>query len=384
MPRRWRLRASRKLRWWREAKEEALDPKKKEAARSKCDRWTWRGEGGAHIVLSYVGMDEKLRGFVLRLRKPDAPRKATKEMQRLGNVEQLLGERYATKRVQVLLHPKDADALLNRHRKRSASHAKPVSIRSRMDRSTMVVGELMEDLAHPDELPFLCVEIKPKCGVPLKDPRLPRHMCAFALKNGHKTRYRPADLFSMVEGRMKQAVLALLQSPGNNWRAFVDGQLKESWELPSALRSVVPCERKEATSWLAQVVVDCLKKENLLLKLLELQQRDGGGVHEVNRICQAARGRWRRVVSRDHKMKVAEYLLARAASDCSLMLSIKPKVCSRPHTHMGCTSCPWTGAMLQYRLKVIDFEVKHWRKVETHLSNHEALVQRHRLAARGN
>jgi len=384
MPRRWRLRTRTRLGSWRKVAKKVPESRKSDLGSQGHDHWTWRGEGGAHIVLSYVGMDAKLRGFVLRLRKPDAPRPASKNMQRLGNVEKLLGERYATKRVEVVLQPKDAEALLRRHRRRPTSRIKSMGTNSKKERSKMVVGELMEDLAHPDEVPFLCVEIKPKCGVPLKDPRLPRHMCAFALKHGYKTSYRPADLFSMAEERMKRAVLGLLQSPRNNWRAFVDGCLTDTRDLPAALQSIVPCSRDKATDWLAHVVVDCLQKESLLMKLLQLQQCDGGGVHEVHRICQGARGRWRRIAGEEPKTKVADYLLARAASDCSLMLSIRPRTCDDGFGRSGCVICPWTGAGLQYRLKVIDFEVKHWRKVETHLLNHEALVQRHRLAARGN
>lgn len=339
--------------------------------------WEWRGEGNAHVVLRYKGRDARLRGHVLRLRKTDAPPCVRKELRRLGSVKHVLGERYSIRMRHATMHPKDHQALVSKHRKReNARIREDFNVPSRIKTCTKHV-EILEDVIDSGRRPCLCVEIKPKCGVPMKDSRLSSHVFAFALKHGHRSSFQPADIFSHDVERMKKAFHALLESPHNNLKVFLNGSMLSEDEIIDAMKGILRCQRVEAIAWLRDVVVHCLHGDPILLKLLKLQQCDGGGVHEAHKICHNARGKWHRVEDDHARNKLVQYLLARAASDCSIMITIELDVPPCRGKHWGRLQCPRTGTTLRFKLKVVDFELKHLAKITTHLRNHESLVNKH-------
>lgn len=94
-------------------------------------------------------------------------------------------------------------------------------------------------MAEPGLGPVLAVEIKPKLGFLFPANMVHPTLCNYCLKQYYKrhiglvtspSQYCPLDLYSGEQGRMKQALKALLASPQNNLRIFKDGKLLHSEE----------------------------------------------------------------------------------------------------------------------------------------------------------
>eukprot|EP00090_Calanus_glacialis_P039047 TRINITY_DN68005_c0_g1_i1.p1 TRINITY_DN68005_c0_g1~~TRINITY_DN68005_c0_g1_i1.p1 ORF type:complete len:422 (+),score=106.99 TRINITY_DN68005_c0_g1_i1:84-1349(+) len=94
-------------------------------------------------------------------------------------------------------------------------------------------------MAEPGLGPVMAVEIKPKLGFLFPANMVHPTLCNYCLKQYYKrhiglvtspSQYCPLDLYSGEQGRMVQALEALLESPQNNLRIFKDGELLHTEE----------------------------------------------------------------------------------------------------------------------------------------------------------
>ncbi|KAK6621291.1 hypothetical protein RUM43_011597 [Polyplax serrata] len=198
----------------------------------KNKKWNYRGEGNANLVLSLL--DDKQ---IMRLRK-SFPGEAVEDRIWLETdfcrwvMQPLLGESFVNVPTVVCLPETDLMELnekllcmrpARRHNKGIYScYAAIFPDLCLLPACSSVVPQ-----------PTFCVEVKPKQGwIPFPDRRLSK--CTFCLnqylklKQGivkTKSQYCPLDLFSGHRVRMKQALMALLMCPQNNFKVFKNGNL---------------------------------------------------------------------------------------------------------------------------------------------------------------
>jgi hypothetical protein len=315
-----------------------------------CD-WTYKAEGAANVVWSYAGDEWPLQGAILRLakrkhkhpheREPGVgeslqttdPLEHVRVCMRpiLGAEFVIPGERVAVeaefvRAMAVRLAEQSALRPLRRHEDEldvSLCHA--VVMR---DHTQLCVPGTEDPTCTVGEVTF-CVELKPKSGK-IPPPGAPCRYCAHQVLKAceleglcaperasgeglgypalseqqllaaarHVSRYCPLDLYSCEEQRMLAALHALVKSPQNNLRLFVNGQLACSGEdcggdssdqrrflhtLEAELRRHAPfsdlASTAAATDLLCSTVVRVLLAESALLRRLQAaQSADGGGL----------------------------------------------------------------------------------------------------------
>ena len=242
--------------------------------------WSYRGEGGATLVMAHS--PEKV---VLRLRK--GCRRSSQASGDFADDEQvshnldfcknvflpLMGAKYVQEGKIVNL-PEGFAAKMNE----SCRALRPAHRLHMEIDENYPVGVLMPDfcllpkfvsvdktpkdkeIVTPEEQvkePTFSVEIKPKCGfVPTsswitQEHAVRRAVCHYCLlqklkvqegKYKRESRYCPVDLFSGVEGRVMYALECLVADPQNNWRVFKDGSIVYSEETcQEALKSKEIC-----------------------------------------------------------------------------------------------------------------------------------------------
>lgn len=242
--------------------------------------WAYKAEGSANVAWQYCGGDAALLGRILRMAK--RPRVVTQRCESgpsrifpsdplvyAANVMRpLLGTRHVIPGVRVAVSP----AFISAMQARLA--ALPGSVRparrrhDRLDDSISSVVVMLDHsvILRPSSTApgapavTLCVEIKPKSGVPQSSTAAgasgsaPCRYCAHqvlkacdeagvsprALRGDatvasavarHLSQYCPLDLYSGEPARVRAALGRLAASPQNNLRVFADGQLVFSAEL---------------------------------------------------------------------------------------------------------------------------------------------------------
>lgn len=83
---------------------------------------------------------------------------------------------------------------------------------------------LMQNYFFPSSDLRYSVELKPKWGLEGTESRSCRFCRHQRLQSERPSQYCPADLFSSDKRRIERAVLALIETPCNNLRVFLDGK----------------------------------------------------------------------------------------------------------------------------------------------------------------
>ncbi|KAF9546578.1 Inositol-pentakisphosphate 2-kinase [Mortierella hygrophila] len=223
----------------------------------RVDYWKYRAEGNANIVLQYIGPHSHLRNTVLRLRKANRLDDPGTELQGTNfgddtmtkkdlTVEShfateviglLLGQEFVEQLIAVALPPGFLPSLAL-----AIEPSRPESRRQKGIDLAQSVGFLALDhtrfIKPSPGQSDVAVEIKPKWGFLTKsaflrkDQDIKRRKCRFCMyqhqkiktgQEGTLSKYCPIDLFSGTELLVQDAVDALVDTPQNNLRLFVDG-----------------------------------------------------------------------------------------------------------------------------------------------------------------
>jgi hypothetical protein len=237
-----------------------------------CIPWKYKAEGRSSIVLSFfkrcntsctfpIVLETLLQGTILRVRKKNSfdannltNRLRIDETELLKYFKETLGSKYVDFPLIFISNPNDdslqlvhavdiesaifqlPDEFINRVYKhiiemngtlRPVNRTKETLYLSGIasiyfDHSLINVNTTLEQ-DDDDSFASLCVEIKPKSGiVPEESP------CRFCTQKAVKpfypvSEYCPMDLFSKNSVRIEKAIRALVDSPQNNLRVFLNG-----------------------------------------------------------------------------------------------------------------------------------------------------------------
>ncbi|GBG29152.1 Inositol-pentakisphosphate 2-kinase [Hondaea fermentalgiana] len=348
------------------------DPATAAFAGSKPEDWMYIAEGALNLATRYAGDDDRLRGCVLRVRKdnPEASGGKSGEsnpwresMQFLDRVIlPLLGRRYVQPAVEVPLPQGYIEAL--------GAHIEPSRPEKRRKHTLdmgLKTGLLMLDnTAIPTgEGPSICFELKVKCGfIPETCPfithdikrKVDRFTMHQALKNEKGkldtlSKYNPTDLFSYDRDRVLQALDALVDTPQNNFRMFVDGKMVfpdskghgSRADLAEILQDY-PALKDGGVDGLLAALANILVQEPLLRRLQRMQEMDDCDIEAAWPIYQEILARGETVQplaegdsilprappatlpkepAAQHDL-VRRFLLSCTAKDCSTMIVLKP------------------------------------------------------------
>jgi hypothetical protein len=347
--------------------------------------WAYMAEGNLHIVLSFVGRSLELRGSVLRVRKRSNKACASlRECHRFGScvMPTVLGHEYVEAGQLVDLPAPFLRALavnLPRDTRRPAHRRRGcLGLDLRCQH-----GVLMPDLTHsPRIVPCrsaddshvgiepaaVCVEIKPKSGVPTLSVRSCRFCQHQVLKRRqgkvrHISQYCPMALFAATkEERLEvsSSIWDLLATPQNNFRLFRPGgallYAEEKWHAgegsvayAEGSRHSYHEERRARLAYTNEVLGDvfhhhqaasCAKdaggvrqavkvltsvlvRETVLLQRLKaVQQRDSHGICNLFQMVSARKSE---ALSLDSKLRalLGDFALATTAKDVSVMVTIQ-------------------------------------------------------------
>ena len=282
-------------------------------------------------------------------------------------------------------------------------------------------GLLLTDAAaapptQPAAGTVVCLEIKPKSGVPLlpadwralrppgapDDP--PPGVALYAMQQAQRlaegrvprtSLYCPLELFSGDARRAARALQHLMQEPQNHFRAFRDG-VPEASLLPGGLggqwwplgaRSMAESvlgggERAGAPGAeerLAQVLAEILTESGVLAQILQAQQQDRHGLvqaleayeglHQKEKLGAPGRRAARQVLK--------NFSVGATAKDCAVMVALwkhAPEAAALPvggdpYHVFDASSCvgrlqgPTAPTGIAYHISVIDLDRKPLRKI---------------------
>jgi len=204
----------------------------------RTERWVYRGEGNAHLVLSLPETRQ-----ILRIKKRDTANTNT------AAALQILWQKiYNTGIPDVLFYKNIITPFFGRFvddvklaamslqeiekLEERLYHVRPAHRRHKSLKSDNVAvfndyAFLKQSVCNIEGSHY-AIEIKPKQGLPV------RNVCQFCLKQKIKlvqgnideiTRYCPMDLFSGNSHQMERAIRGLIDNPQNNFQIFKDGNL---------------------------------------------------------------------------------------------------------------------------------------------------------------
>ncbi|CAH9077839.1 unnamed protein product [Cuscuta europaea] len=295
--------------------------------------WSYKGEGGANLILSYCGRSPQFVGKVLRVQK--VPTNGSecqsghlgltmheshlwKDVKELVSAptREIAGHFFVQHVMRPLLGAKHVDAgvhiIVSREFletvEKNAFHVRPSW---RVD-ATKVNFLSSYAILMPDHSTFphvapkehcICVEIKPKCGfVPssefiLERNAVKRRTTRFKMhqtlkfvqgKISYISEYDPLDMFSGSKERLDKAMNDLLLTPQNNFRVFLDGSLifgglggvaepttsKVCEALEDALKNIILAEEGMRTNCFLELISEAVLSSGVLNRLLEVQKLD--------------------------------------------------------------------------------------------------------------
>ncbi|KAG0051623.1 Inositol-pentakisphosphate 2-kinase [Gryganskiella cystojenkinii] len=274
-----------------------------------AQHWQYRAEGNANLVLQYTGPDPRFHTTVLRLRKADRDAAAletelttatTTKKKDLSNeslfaskvISLLLGQEFVEQLIAITFPTEFLKELTE-----TVEPSRPETRRQKGIDASQHVGFLALDHTRfikpsPDNAPSVAVEIKPKWGFLtksefiLKDQSIKKRKCRFCMyqhqkrekgQENHLSEYCPINLFSGEEGLVQDALEALIRTPQNNLRLFVEGsqQAVSKESMVNALgqtSSVDLLEAGKLPTSLADVLAHILVESPLIKRLGRLQQ----------------------------------------------------------------------------------------------------------------
>ncbi|KAF9112743.1 Inositol-pentakisphosphate 2-kinase [Mortierella sp. AM989] len=271
------------------------------------EHWKYRAEGNANLVLQYIGPDPRFKTTLLRLRKnstkvvgPVNKNDISGESSFISKViSRLVGQEFVEQLIPVVLPSdflKTLAVAIDPFRPKNRLH-------KRIDCS-QAVGFLALDHARfikpSANHPTISVEIKPKWGFLTasafirKEQIIKRRKCRFCmhqhrkLKNGEEeslSEYCPIDLFSGNDFLVEDSINALIKTPQNNLRLFVDGTQRtiskdevsrcfcgsSDVATPGDLSSLNDDEEQCQSVSLTDVLAKILNQSPLLRRLSRLQ-----------------------------------------------------------------------------------------------------------------
>lgn len=249
--------------------------------------YVYLAEGGRNLVLKYVGQEKQLIGTVLRVQKnalSDLKFKYKSFSKKF--LTSLISPRFLQDAVKVEI----SDHFRNQINDKIKFNLKrPENRRFQEINSTVRTACILENLTAKvgqSNSDTITVEIKPKCGyLPMKQllsyfsqnmkssiSRYQLHQ-VLKLKQNKLTRiseYDPLLLFSNDENKMLQALKALIKTPQNNLRVFLNGEL-------------VPPE-SVLTLKMLKKLVSFLKTERVLSEILDVQKLDRFDIENIHLI----------------------------------------------------------------------------------------------------
>eukprot|EP00123_Amoebidium_parasiticum_P012249 comp21221_c0_seq1/m.28866 comp21221_c0_seq1/g.28866 ORF comp21221_c0_seq1/g.28866 comp21221_c0_seq1/m.28866 type:complete len:480 (-) comp21221_c0_seq1:755-2194(-) len=439
--------------------------------------WVYRDEGGANIILGYTGDNPELKGQVLRLRKrfiaPTAhhPKPAYMETDIHDFVKRvvfpLFDGRFLAPGILVTTPATFLEAL----NAQIAPHRPPHRVAMEID-VDISVGLLLPDLTSSpsywlpvdEDLPKVCVEIKPKWGYLPQSPFIdPQHAptkattCRFCmhqhlkLEKGQQkevSRYCPLDLYSGDRIRMLKALGDLLWTPQNNLKVYrnntsvlmhtkdpnVDPASRIA-DLSTALQDVLPATNPSempittvhaedpllgtpsAAGVLCEVLADILLADNPMPHIRAVQQLDQLDVECIHTLYERLLqidsaypidGQWFRdewvnaapdtvkqilegksappptdlsSVSEEEMCRlVRQFLIATAAKDCSIMITLQQLPASKTedlssgrHRHTVYNKA--SGHYYQFSVNIIDTDPKYFVNIPKYLKDDRKIVE---------
>ncbi len=412
--------------------------------------WKYIAEGALNLALRYSGNDTRLKGFVLRVRK-DNPKAAGSggeknpwaESMRFVDTQVLpfLGRRYVQQSIEVPLregYMKELGDLIEESRpEKRRKHP----LNAKLDTALLMVDNTMIPTGDQD-MPSLCFELKLKCGFIPNSPcithevkkRKDRFSMHEQIKFAHGdlstlSAYSPYELFSYDPIRVRGALEALVDTPQNNFRLFVDGVMVYPDDQGLGDRSIFDKVLAKfpkvyelgGVSGLLETLTQLLCAEPLLERIKRMQMLDDCDIEGAYACYQAilARGETiRPLADLDHALlprpppaelpaqmtpaaqheTLQRFLLSCTAKDCSTMIVMKPSSTSSSNTpipDMRSTllsmNAPRTivdAHGYKYSIAVVDLDPKplskmqHWYEMDKEIAEFYTIKEREGRLAR--
>jgi hypothetical protein len=416
-----------------------------------CIPWKYKAEGGSSVVLSFykrccescclpIELERILKGTILRLRKKKA-NDFTEDI-RLNETELLLffrdalGPEYVkfpliqdttNEKISGLIQSTDVQQALLQvpenfiHRvynliiDMNGKTRPEIRIKEKLEFSGIasihydhsLLNEVQSLEGYKDEIEqkyTLCVEIKPKSGVPpdFDSSSCCRYCAQKALKSySPVSSYCPLDLYSKNSVRITRAITALVDSPQNNFRVFLNGmpiftqellcdgtsflcgqdrlqeclsritqtapQESESGNskcLPSRLHDINPITVND----LIAAISRALSIDPILDRLLSIQlegMKQGGATRATEMLYALTSTNSLPSSSFSLPKDVKAILQAATANDCSLLITFKIQIITNEEEKSY-------SIIPDYSISVIDLDSKPLEKAPTWLANEKA------------
>ncbi|CAG8481417.1 12931_t:CDS:2 [Ambispora gerdemannii] len=251
--------------------------------------WQYKGEGNSNIILTYIGELDNFKLTVLRLRKSEEEKKdalninnnsggfSNKQDEQQDNsiqsssidpqtftvfyVRDVIAPLIGTEHTSELALLRVTPTFLQKLSKSISSHRssnrvnKDIDLKQRYailspDYTKFQSNNSSSSKQQESPTNTISIEIKPKWAfIPTSthiaaSNSIKRKTCRFCMHQYYKhkttttavvTDYCPLDLFSLKEDRLRRAIGALISTPVNNFKLFVDGLLvdlaKTNWQL---------------------------------------------------------------------------------------------------------------------------------------------------------
>ncbi|PKA63890.1 Inositol-pentakisphosphate 2-kinase [Apostasia shenzhenica] len=403
--------------------------------------WEYKGEGAANVVLSYRGSFFFLIGKVLRIQKvPRGQSKLRNEGMFLSSHERLIwrdveglaestskdiaGQVFMKRVISPLLGSKNIDGGIHitvsteflESIEKNICHQRPswrvdATKVDTLCNSALLIADysvFIRSIGTLKEEICFAVEIKPKCGfLPSSEfiaqgnvikkhvTRFRMHQL-FKLHNGEVfklSEYNPLDLFSGKRERIYPAIAALLATPQNNFRVFLNGSLIVGG-LGCGMDSAAIClndtnrgieDLTKITGLrlprFVELVSEAIFSSAVLDQLLLAQKLDRfdieGAIHAYYNVLSQPCEVCKTLTDNDHfqrcsllhafsleesLMIVRDYLIAATAKDCSLMISFRP-VEDGFATEFNSLFLKSCGQSFEYKVNFIDLDMKPLKKM---------------------
>ncbi|KAI9168198.1 hypothetical protein H9P43_007570 [Blastocladiella emersonii ATCC 22665] len=248
--------------------------------------------------------------------------------------------------------------------------------------------------------PTVCLEIKPKwlftthggeCSKPNRDGRSPSpDACRFCmhqrLKGATKvSAFCPLDLLS--DHTLADAVDALLATPQNNLRVWVDGRAVDvTADLAPHDAVAQQLHAVAGAGSLRPVVRTVLGELGPLFHALAHHQRllDGGEIEKVHALYAAHADRWSGAVgvetweravqrylaaeAKDGWQELVEFVLSMTLKDCSVLVTLAPAGAvadegGEEESQISTVRIPGHDAAVSFRAVLLDLDPKQFKKV---------------------
>jgi inositol-pentakisphosphate 2-kinase len=299
----------------------------------------------------------------------------------------------------------------NISRQRPSWRVDDAAVNTRCDSALVMSDHSIFPIGNAKEEFCISVEIKPKCGfLPVssfvaEDNYVKRSTSRFKMHQTLKlnqrkisqiSEYDPLDLFSGSLERVQKALKALLITPQNNFRVFLNGSLifggmDDSTDhnnfladqaFEEALKCVIKAEKGNRISVFLHLVSDAILMSGLLDRLLEAQKLDifdiEGAIHayydvmgqpcmvckELGEAKKLSRYTSLHSISLDESLKIVrEYLISATAKDLSMMIGFKPSQNRDLGSPFNSVRLESTNQIFSYKVSFIDLDMKPLKKM---------------------